>query len=73
MIHLFSSPQRRRQSRFFFWLAIIGFVVFLFSDYPGFAMFWLFTLMLASFGARRKAKIQDEHYAHVAKIMKEVA
>ena len=73
MIHVFSSPQRIRQSKFIFWLAIIGFLVFLFTDHAGFGIFWLLLLLLASWSAKRKARLQDEHYAHIAKIMKEAS
>lgn len=71
MVHLFSSPQRRAQGRVYKWLSIISLVVSPFTH----IVFLLFAVLFAicSLGAYRKARIQDEHYAHMAKIMKEVA
>lgn len=71
MIHLFSSPQRRAQGRFYKWLGIISLVISPFTH----IVFLLFAMLFAvcSLGAYRKARIQDQHYAHMARVMKEAA
>lgn len=70
MVHLFSSAQRRRQAKFAKWLAIMSAVGGIFAP----ALFVFSAIFaLASFGAARKARLIDEHYREVARVMKEAA